>query len=85
MARDVMFDDRQLARRARTALAGADAGVLVTGDDRCRIVTALAVGVCDDDGEALIRCDRESAVVPAARMRRLASLVLPPTRRSGCG
>jgi hypothetical protein len=83
MARDVLFDDRQLARRARTTLAGANAGVLVTGDDRCRIVTALAAGVRDDDGEALIRCNRENALVPAARTRRLASLVLAPNPTFG--
>jgi Protein of unknown function (DUF2470) len=84
-ARGVMFDDRQLARRARTTLAGADSGQLLTVGDRGLADTRFAVRVCDDDGEVLIRCEPEGAVTRAARARRLASLVLAPNPTFGVG
>jgi hypothetical protein len=83
IARDITFDNRQLARRARTTLAGADVGLLLTGDAGGRIGKAIAVRVFDDDGEALIQCDRDSAIAQAARARRLASLVLAPNPAFG--
>jgi hypothetical protein len=83
IARDISFDDRQLARRARTTLAGADVGLLLTGDAGGSIGKAIAVRVFDDDGEALILCGRDSTVAQAARTRRLASLVLAPNPTFG--
>ena len=77
-ASEVVFDDQQLARRARTTLAGADAGLLLTGDRPGLPRLAVPVRVFDDGGEALIRCERTSAVARAARARRLAALVLAP-------
>jgi len=77
-ANELVLDDQQLARRARTTLAGADAGLLLTGDRPGRPRLAVPVRVFDDGGEALIRCEQSSAVAFAARARRLAALVLAP-------
>jgi len=77
-ANELILDEQQLARRARTTLAGADAGLLLTGDRPGRPRLAVPVRVFDDGGEALIRCEQSSAVAYAARARRLAALVLAP-------
>lgn len=81
---DVMFNDHQLARRARTTLAGADAGVLLlTGDERSKIVRPISVRLIDDDGDALIRCASGSEVAQAASAHRPAILVLAPNPSFG--
>jgi hypothetical protein len=80
---DAAFDDHQLARRARTTLAGADLGVLLTGDDRGKILRPISVRLMDDNGAALIRCAQGSAVAQAASDHRLAILVLAPNPSFG--
>jgi hypothetical protein len=78
-----MLNDCQLARRARTTLAGADTGVLLTGDDRGKIVKPISVRVTDDNGNALIQCAIGSAVAQAASAHRVAILVLAPNPSFG--
>jgi len=78
-----MFNDHQLARRARTTLAGADAGVLLAGDDRGRRDKPIPVRLIDDNGDALIRCAPGSVVAQAARAHRPAILVLAPNPSFG--
>jgi hypothetical protein len=80
---DVAFDDADLARRARTTLAGADVGVLVTGVRTSCTPGSTLVRVLDDDGEALIICRPDDPIARAARARRLANLVLAPTPSAG--
>ena len=77
------FDDSQLAGRARTTLAGADAGVLLTGDGRGKILRPISVQVIDDNGDAQIRCASGSAVAQAASAHRPAILVLAPNPTFG--
>jgi hypothetical protein len=80
---DVMVDDHELARRARTTLAGADAGLLLTSDDQGKNLTPISVRVIDDNGKALIRCPSGSAVAQAASAGRPAILVLAPNPSFG--
>lgn len=82
-ASDVMVNDVLVARRARTTLAGADTGVLLTEDDRGGIVTPISVRVIDDHGNALIRCTSGDAVALAANAHRVAVLVLEPNPNFG--
>jgi hypothetical protein len=82
-AAEVLFDDHQLARRARTTLAGADTGMLLTADHRGRATLTVPVRVFDDGGGALIPCDRDSALAGAAHAQRLASLMLAPNPTFG--
>ncbi|HSY14831.1 MAG TPA: DUF2470 domain-containing protein [Jatrophihabitantaceae bacterium] len=79
----VLFDDLELARRARTTLAGAEVGLLTTGDDQAGHAHQALVRVVDEDGEALIYCEPGSHVARAARARRLASLDLTPNPTFG--
>jgi hypothetical protein len=83
VAADVMHDDDQLARRARTTLAGADVGLLLTGDGQGRMNLSVPVRIFDDGGEALIQCGSTSAIARAARLHRLASLTLAPNPTFG--
>jgi hypothetical protein len=79
-----MFNDHQLARRARTTLAGADAGVvLLSGDDRGEMGKPISVRLINDNGDALIRCASGSAVAQAARAHRPAILMLAPNLSFG--
>jgi hypothetical protein len=82
-ARNCLFDEHQLARRARTTLAGADAGLLVTGDAWGRTDHVTVVQIVDDDGEPLIACDADGIVAHAAATRRLANLSLEPNPTFG--
>lgn len=82
-ASDVIFSDHQLARRARTTIAGADAGVVLAADERGRMVKPISVRLTDDSGDALIWCASGSAVAQAARAQRPAILVLAPSPSFG--
>jgi len=77
------FDDRELARRSRTTLAGADAGLLFAGVGIGCPPAPSAVQVVDDDGEALVGCRHDSPIARAAQSRCIAALVLAPTPTLG--
>ncbi|HEX4017735.1 MAG TPA: DUF2470 domain-containing protein [Frankiaceae bacterium] len=80
---ELVFDDAVLARRARTTLAGADAGLLATGVPGARGTSARLVGVHDDDGEPVLRCDTADPISQAAARRQLATLRLAPNPTFG--
>ncbi|SDJ18794.1 hypothetical protein SAMN05444157_2170 [Frankineae bacterium MT45] len=85
MSAQVLLDDDELARYARTTLAGSDAGSLLVADGGQTICSQISVSVRDDGGEAVM-------VVPTARAPwlnaprpRWGSLVLEPADESGVG
>ncbi len=84
-ARDVALDDGDLARRARTTLAGADRGALLLNGPYRLGGNGVPVPVADDEGEPLIVCQRDGALARTARARRLAGLILAPTPEHGVG
>lgn len=77
-ARDVVFDDRELARRARTALVAADYGVVSTTAGLGRGREQLRVETFDEDGEPVLVLPNGSCAADAARAGRLGSVCIDP-------
>jgi hypothetical protein len=81
-ASDLMFDQAELACRARTTLAGADCGVLVVAGGRSAGYHERRVAVADDGGEPVLEVGNgESAPSAGAH----AALMLAPNEHFGVG
>ena len=83
--RPVPFDDVELARRARTALAATDRARLVVADGGPSGCVESTVPVHDDSGEAFVMVRRDSADHDAARRRRHAALLIDADPDYGVG
>lgn len=81
----LLFDEDELARRARTTLAAADDGILVIAHGLAPLYRECPVSVRDDDGEALLGSPAASPVAEAARQRCHAALMLRPVDQHGVG
>ncbi len=81
----LLFDEDELARRARTTLAAADDGILVIAHGLAPRYRECPVSVRDDDGEALLGSSAGSPVAEAARQRCHAALMLRPVDQHGVG
>lgn len=80
-----MFDDDELARRARTTMAGADVGVLLVADGGPAICSETVVSVHDDEGEAVMGVPLDTAWLGSITSARAqwGSLVLKPAQHHG--
>ena len=84
-ATEVLFDEHELARRARTTLAGAERGVLVVANGRATRYRELPVEVADDGGEALVAVPAGGPLDEAVGRRAHAALILEPNEQYGVG
>lgn len=81
----LLFDETELARRARTTLAGCDEGVLVIATGLVPLYRECVVAVRDDEGEALLSSTGGQPVAAAAQLRAHAALMLSPNGSYGVG
>jgi len=84
-ATKLLFDEHELARRARTTLAGAEHGRLVIADGGTTRFRECQVTVTDDGGEAVLGSDALGSVAVAAAHNAHAALMLESNQEFGVG
>lgn len=82
-ASDVIFDDPELARRARTTLAGAEAGLVWSIDGRGVSRRGQVTAIFDDGGEPVVLLPNHGPLAHAGATRRLVGLEVCPPWRGG--
>ncbi len=84
-ATSLLFDEFELARRARTTLAGAEFGLLVIADGGSARYRQCQVTVTDDGGEAVLGTPVLGSVAVAATRNAHAALLLESNEEFGVG